>query len=133
MDRVLTGLAVSPGVATGPVHILLGAQGIAETPAGSILVAPSTDPGWTPLFPRLAGMILETGGQLSHGAVVAREYGLPTVAGIAGATSLLQQGEIVTVNGSTGIIVRQNAHPGGSQPAPEAEHTTLHEEAGSNV
>lgn len=103
---VLHGLGVSPGVGQGPVYVLLSAQHLAAAPAGSILVAPSIDPAWTPVLPRLAGLVVENGGQLSHGAVVAREYGLPAVAGIPGATGLLRNGELVAIDGNAGTVVR---------------------------
>jgi pyruvate,water dikinase len=67
---------------------------------------PSADPAWTPLFPRLAGLVLEVGGQLSHGAVVAREYGLPAVAAIPGVTSSIHSGDEITVDGNSGIVIR---------------------------
>ena len=71
-----------------------------------MLITRSTDPGWTPLFGRLAGLIMERGGQLSHGAVVAREYGLPAVAGIPGITAILRDGDEILVDGLTGTVTR---------------------------
>jgi pyruvate,water dikinase len=71
---------------------------------GEILVARATDPGWTPLFVNAAAVILEIGGMLQHGALVAREYGLPCVSGIANATTLWQDGTLVEVDGSAGVI-----------------------------
>ena len=71
---------------------------------GDIMVTRSTDPGWTPIFGLLGGLIMESGGQLSHGAVVAREYGLPAVAGIAGATQLLHDGQVVLLDGLSGTV-----------------------------
>ena len=116
-SMLLTGRAISPGVASGPVHVVLEIGQFASVPQGCVLVAPSSDPGWTPLFPRLSALVLETGGQLSHAAVVAREYGLPAVAGIASATTILRQGELVTVDGSTGIVVRSGPHEHGALEA----------------
>ncbi len=72
------------------------------------MVTRSTDPGWTPLFGLLGGLIMESGGQLSHGAVVAREYGLPAVAGIAGATQLLHDGQVVVLDGLSGTVTVVN-------------------------
>jgi pyruvate,water dikinase len=72
---------------------------------GEILVAPSTDPGWTPLFLTAGGLVMEMGGSISHGAVVAREYGIPAVVGVAGATERIQNGQMIMVDGSTGKIV----------------------------
>jgi pyruvate,water dikinase len=94
---------VSSGIVRGRVKIL-------RTPdekkfeKGEILVARATDPGWTPLFVNAAGVILEVGGLLQHGALVAREYGLPCVAGIERATSLWKDGTLVEVDGSSGIV-----------------------------
>ena len=71
-----------------------------------ILVCPSTDPGWTPLFLTAGGLVMEIGGMMSHGAVVAREYGIPAVVGVKDATRLFHDGELVEVNGATGEIRR---------------------------
>ena len=70
-----------------------------------ILVAPSTDRGWTPLFLTAGGLVMEMGGMLSHGAVVAREYGIPAVVGVAGATDQIRTGQRVTIDGSAGTVV----------------------------
>ena len=72
--------------------------------AGEILVARATDPGWTPLFVNAAAILLEVGGLLQHGALVAREYGKPCVAGVENATERFTDGEWVEVDGSAGII-----------------------------
>ncbi len=99
----VSGTPVSSGVIRGPVKVLHSPD---DKPLdrGDILVARATDPGWTPLFVNAAGLILEIGGVLQHGALVAREYGLPCVAGVAGATTLWPDGTIVELDGSTGII-----------------------------
>ena len=67
-------------------------------------VAPSTDPGWTPLFLTAGGLVMEMGGMMSHGAVVAREYGIPAVVGVDRATERIATGDTITVDGSTGVI-----------------------------
>ncbi len=103
--NTLRGQPVSPGIARGQACVLLSIQEVTYVPKGCILVVPSADPAWTPLFSHVAGLVLEVGGQLSHGAVVAREYGLPTVAGIAGVASTIKTGDIVTVDGSSGIVM----------------------------
>jgi rifampicin phosphotransferase len=71
---------------------------------GEILVAPSTDPGWTPLFLTAGGLVMETGGAMSHGAIVAREYGIPAVVGVAEATERIRAGQRITVDGGTGTV-----------------------------
>lgn len=76
----------------------------AKMDKGDILVAPYTDPGWTPLFPLAAGLVTEVGGLMTHGAVVAREYGIPAVAGVDDATRKIVDGQMIRVDGSQGII-----------------------------
>jgi len=77
---------------------------------GEILVAPSTDPGWTPLFLKASGLVMEVGGAMAHGAIVAREYGLPAVVGVAGATERIATGSRVTLDGTTGaVVIESNA------------------------
>ena len=71
---------------------------------GEILVAPSTDPGWTPLFLTAAGLVMEMGGSMSHGSVVAREYGIPAVVGVDSASVRLTSGQLIEVDGSNGIV-----------------------------
>jgi pyruvate,water dikinase len=101
--HVLTGLGISRGVATGRVKVLHTPR---EKPVekGDVLVAYTTDPGWTPLFVNATAILLEVGGMLQHGGVVAREYGKPCVAGIQGITTTLQDGQLVEVDGTTGIV-----------------------------
>ena len=101
-----TGIAVSPGRASGAARIVLTPTDAAHLRQGDILVAPSTDPGWTPLFLRASAIVMETGGFLSHGAIVAREYGIPAVANVPGILKALRDGEPITVDGSTGRVVR---------------------------
>jgi pyruvate,water dikinase len=100
------GIAVSPGTATGAARILYTPTDAARLQQGDVLVAPSTDPGWTPLFLRASAIVVETGGFLSHGAIVAREYGIPAVANIPGILNALRDGESITVDGSRGCVVR---------------------------
>lgn len=99
----LAGQPISPGVARGPVKVLRAPDEKPVRP-GDILVAPATDPGWTPLFINAAGVILEVGGLLQHGALVAREYGKPCVAGIEGATAILKDGQVVELDGAGGVV-----------------------------
>ncbi len=102
-EGALVGGALSPGVARGPVRVL---NDPFEKPvhAGDILVAVTTDPGWTPLFLNAAGIILEIGGALQHGALIAREYGKPCVTGIQDVTDRFEDGQIVEVDGDAGVV-----------------------------
>src|SRR6516164_2275181 len=72
---------------------------------GEVLVAPGTDPAWTPLFLSAGALVMEIGGMMSHGSVVAREYGIPAVVGVAGATQRLRTGQRVRVDGENGLVV----------------------------
>jgi pyruvate,water dikinase len=103
---VWTGIAVSPGTASGAARIVLTPTDAAHLEQGDILVAPSTDPGWTPLFLRASAIVMETGGFLSHGAIVAREYGIPAVANVPGILKAIEDGEPITVDASTGRVIR---------------------------
>ena len=100
--------SVSNGSCTGTVAIVKSPEEVSELPQDSILVCPSTDPSWTPLFVNSAGLVLERGGSLSHGAVVAREMGLPAVV-LEGATEILKEGESITVDANSGRIFREGA------------------------
>jgi len=102
-DGALRGVPISPGVVQGRVKVLRFADEKPLLP-GEILVARATDPGWTPLFINAKGIILEIGGALQHGAVVAREYGIPCVSGLDDATQLMQDRQWVEVDGSNGIV-----------------------------
>lgn len=99
----LSGLAASAGVVRGRARILLSPDGSRIAP-GEILVAPSTDPSWTPLFMTASGLVMEMGGAMSHGAVVAREYGIPAVVGVPHATVAIADGAILEVDGSAGTV-----------------------------
>ncbi len=102
--HTLRGLGISPGRATGTVRVLRSPHEAQRLQPGEILVAVSTDPGWTPLFLRAGAVVLELGSMLSHGAVLAREYRLPAVVNVPGATSLLKEGQRVTVDGRRGMV-----------------------------
>ncbi|SDN21757.1 PEP/pyruvate-binding domain-containing protein [Allokutzneria albata] len=103
VDGALRGTGASPGTVTGVARVVLDPVG-AELHPGEILVAPSTDPGWTPLFLTAGGLVMEMGGPNSHGAVVAREYGIPAVVGVARATQEIVTGQTITVHGSSGSV-----------------------------
>jgi len=102
--RRLTGLGISAGLVRGRVRVLRSLDEAHTLRTGEILVAQGTDPGWTPLFLVAAGAILELGSQLSHGAVIAREYQLPAVVNVRGATEVLKNGQEVTLDGRRGIV-----------------------------
>jgi pyruvate,water dikinase len=102
-DGALVGTAASAGTVTAPARVVLDPAGAHLAP-GEILVAPSTDPGWTPLFLTAGGLVMEMGGANSHGAVVAREYGIPAVVGVPGATSSIATGQQLTVDGARGLV-----------------------------
>jgi len=102
-DGRLRGTPASPGTVRARARIVQDpAQ--ARLEPGEILVAPSTDPGWTPLFLTAGGLVMEMGGANSHGAVVAREYGIPAVVGVPDATSRLTTGQRVQVDGTHGVV-----------------------------
>lgn len=111
-DGVITGSPVSPGLVEGTVHVVLDPHN-AQLAPGDILVCPGTDPAWTPLFLAAGGLVMEVGGLMTHGSVVAREYGIPAVVGVHEATQRLQTGQRIRVNGSSGEIVVLN----GSEPS----------------
>ncbi|SFB46543.1 pyruvate, water dikinase [Cohnella sp. OV330] len=99
----IAGLPVSAGVIEGRARVILN-MADAALEEGDILVTAFTDPGWTPLFVSVKGLVTEVGGLMTHGAVIAREYGLPAVVGVEGATRLIQDGQRIRVNGTEGYI-----------------------------
>ena len=105
-NAMLRGHGVSPGIGIGRVVVLHSAAELGRVQAGDVLVAPGVDSAWTPVFGLLSALVIEHGGQLSHAAVIAREYGLPAVAGIESAASTLKDGEQVLVDGSLGVVER---------------------------
>jgi pyruvate,water dikinase len=100
----LHGLAASPGQVRGRARIVLDVANLAQVADGEILVARQTDPGWTPAFARLAGLVLETGGVLAHGASLCREYGLPCVTAVEGATMRILDGDMICLSGNDGWV-----------------------------
>lgn len=102
--RRLQGLGISPGRVTGTVRVVRSMDQADRLGPGDVLVAVATDPGWTPLFPIASAVVLELGSMLSHGAVVAREYQLPAVVNVSQATSILRDGQRVTVDGGRGLV-----------------------------
>jgi pyruvate,water dikinase len=101
---LLRGSPGSPGIAEGIVRVVHSGAEFGTLRPGEVLVAPFTNPGWTPLFSRAAAVVVDTGGAGSHAAIVAREYGIPAVMGTADGTRRLVDGTRVRVNGTTGVV-----------------------------
>ena len=99
----LVGLPVSAGTVEGRARVILD-MAEADLEPGDILVTAHADPSWSPLFVAVTGLVTEVGGLMTHGAVIAREYGLPAVVGIADATRLIPDGQRIRVNGTDGYI-----------------------------
>ena len=100
----ITGTGSSPGIATGPVRVVHTINELSGVREGEIMVTSNTDPGWTPVFPKLKGLVTETGGILSHGAIVSREYNIPAVTAVTDATKILKTGQKVTIDGNDGVV-----------------------------
>jgi len=103
-QEVLQGIPASGGRARGTARIIFDPREATRLQPGDILVTRATDPGWTPVFPLVSGLVLEVGGQLSHGAIVAREYGIPAVVNVRDATRRIRDGQSLIVDGSTGRV-----------------------------
>ena len=103
-DNVLKGSAVSPGRATGEACVILSPSDFDRMRPGTILVCPTTTPAWTQLFPQALGLVTDIGGILAHGSIVAREYGIPAVLGLADATERIRDGQTLTVDGDKGCV-----------------------------
>ncbi|MFC0542504.1 PEP-utilizing enzyme [Kutzneria chonburiensis] len=101
---VLRGVAGSPGIVEGPVRVVQSVSQLAEIREGEILVCPATSPAWAPVFSRIAATVSDVGGIMSHTAIVCREYGLPAVVGTGRAVSTLRTGQLVRVDGNTGVV-----------------------------
>ncbi|WP_243140169.1 PEP-utilizing enzyme [Candidatus Syntrophocurvum alkaliphilum] len=103
-EKALAGMPVSSGVVEGIAKVIQNPTK-ASVNKGEILVAPFTDPGWTPLFINAAALVMEVGGLLTHGTVVAREYGIPAVVGIVDATKKIKTGQKIRVDGNAGYVL----------------------------
>ena len=110
-DGALRGTPASAGTVTAAARVVLDPAG-AHLEPGEVLVVPSTDPGWTPLFLTAGGLVMEMGGANSHGAVVAREYGIPAVVGVPDATSRIATGQRVRVDGRSGLVIAVSGQEG---------------------
>jgi pyruvate,water dikinase len=107
-DQILQGIPASHGQAEGRIKVVRNLQNLPHIDKDTILVVPYTDSGWAPLLVRAGGLVAEAGGRLSHGAIVAREYGIPAVMDVKGATWILQDGQRVRIDGSRGIVELSN-------------------------
>lgn len=103
--NLLTGMAASPGQIEGRARVVMTPAEASALQPGDILVTRATDPGWTPVFSIISGAVLEIGGTLSHGAIVAREYGLPAVVNVPQATQRIRDGQTIRLNGTSGQVV----------------------------
>ena len=101
---MLQGSPGSPGTVRGPAKVLWSLSEAAEIQQGEVLIAETTAPPWTPLFATAAAIVTDTGGILSHSAVVAREYGIPAVVGTGVATTMVRDGQTIEVDGDKGIV-----------------------------
>ncbi|WP_246485800.1 PEP/pyruvate-binding domain-containing protein [Kribbella qitaiheensis] len=101
---LLRGTGGSPGIATGPARVVNGPEDFAKVAVGDILICRYTDPAWTALFTVIAGVVTETGGRLSHAAIVARERRIPAVLGVPTILSSVQDGDLLTIDGSAGTV-----------------------------
>jgi pyruvate,water dikinase len=101
----IKGVAASPGRVTAPACVVHGPEDFGKMKASDVLVAAMTTPAWTPLFARAAAVVTDVGGPLSHGSIVAREYGIPAVLGTGVATRRIRSGQIITVDGNSGAVV----------------------------
>jgi pyruvate,water dikinase len=104
-DNVLRGTSACGGLVTARAAVLSGVDEAQRLTRGDVLVTRQTDPGWAPVFSLISGLVIERGGMLSHGAIIAREFGLPCVVGVRGASERIPHGQIVTVDGDAGTCV----------------------------
>lgn len=107
--EVLEGIAVSPGRVTGKARVITDPRSNAAIEPGEILIAPVTDAAWTPLFVTAAAIVVDVGGPLSHGSIVAREYGIPGVLNVGAATRMISTGQLITVDGDAGKVYLHGA------------------------
>jgi rifampicin phosphotransferase len=107
---LLQGIGCCPGIVTAPVAVVTDPTA-APLGTGSILVAERTDPGWVPIYPAFSGILIERGSLLSHSAIVAREMGIPTIVGLTGLMARIRDGQVVTMNGETGLVAAEGLCP----------------------
>ncbi len=102
--KKLNGIGVSPGIVSGKARVLTSLRESSKIRQGEILVVPTTDPSWTPLFGLIHGLVMEVGGVLSHGSIIAREFGTPAVTSVERVTSIIETGMRITVDGNEGMV-----------------------------
>ncbi|WP_116246586.1 PEP/pyruvate-binding domain-containing protein [Nocardiopsis sp. FIRDI 009] len=119
-EGALPGMPAAAGRATGRARVVRDPSGARVEP-GEILVAPTTDPGWTPLFMTAAGLVAETGSPVAHGPTVAREYGIPAVVCVRDAMRQIRTGQVVTVDGTAGTVTVESAESGAPEGSAAAE------------
>jgi pyruvate, water dikinase len=107
----LKGAAAAPGVAEGRARVIRSAEQISEVLEGEILVCGSTSPAWAAIFPKIRATVTDIGGVMSHAAIVCREYGVPAVVGTGRATSTIHTGDVIRVEGTTGLVTIVEAAP----------------------
>ncbi len=103
-DDVRLGIGASPGVATGRARIIYDVRELPTVKDGEVLITRQTDPAWSTVFARIAGLVLETGGVLAHGASLCREFNLPCVTALELATEIFHDGDLLTVDGTRGRV-----------------------------
>jgi pyruvate,water dikinase len=104
LDAVLSGVGACGGTVTGRAVVLAGVGESEKIAPGDVLITRQTDPGWGPIFPLISGLVIERGGMLSHGAIIAREFGIPSVVGVRDATRHVADGSRITVDGDRGLV-----------------------------
>jgi pyruvate,water dikinase len=119
--NLLTGVPTSAGVVTAPARVLHGPEDFDQMQAGDVLIAGTTTPAWTPLFAMASAVVTDIGGPLSHGSIVAREYGIPAVMGTGVATRRIQSGQTITVDGTKGEVVLEISDDEEPAAAPPTE------------
>ena len=129
-DVLVAGTPGSPGVAAGPVRVVRDPAAFGSLRPGEVLVAPYTNPSWTPLFRTAAAVVVDAGAAMSHAAIVAREYGVPAVMGTGDGTHRLGDGQWVRVDGNRGQVFAVSA-PGEDTPSREAVDADGQDENGA--
>jgi len=129
-SNILKGVPTSAGKVTAPACVLRGPEDFEQMRPGNVLVAGTTTPAWTPLFAMASAVVTDIGGPLSHGSIVAREYGIPAVMGTGVATKRIQSGQVISVDGTKGEVVLETAREvQAEQPAPPTEWKRPHPKA----